>query len=157
VFHGRRRAGLPVKLAGADPDFHRRDLWEAIEAGAFPEWDLAVQTFDQELADTLPYDLLDATKLIPEEIVPLQVVGRMVLDRNPYNFFAESEQVAFMPTNIVSGIDFSDDPLLQGRLFSISTRRSRASARRTSIRSPSMRRSARSATSSATGSCRPSS
>ena len=132
-FHWRPRLGLQstlwdeaVKLAGADPDFHRRDLWEAIEAGAFPEWDLAVQTFDQDLADTLPYDILDATKLIPEELVPLQVVGRMVLDRNPDNFFAETEQVAFLPTNIVPGIDFSDDPLLQGRLFSyLDTQKSR--------------------------------
>ncbi len=132
-FHWRPRLGLQstlwdeaVKLAGADPDFHRRDMWEAIDSGAFPEWDLAVQTFDQDLADTLPYDVLDATKLIPEEIVPLQVVGRMVLDRNPDNFFAETEQVAFMPTNIVPGIDFSDDPLLQGRLFSyLDTQKSR--------------------------------
>jgi catalase len=132
-FHWRPRLGLQstlwdeaVKLAGADPDFHRRDMWEAIDSGAFPEWDLAVQTFDQDLADTLPYDVLDATKLIPEEIVPLQVIGRMVLDRNPDNFFAETEQVAFMPTNIVPGIDFSDDPLLQGRLFSyLDTQKSR--------------------------------
>ena len=132
-FHWRPRLGLQsmlwdeaVKLAGADPDFHRRDLWEAIDAGAFPEWDLAVQTFDQELADSLPYDILDATKLIPEEIVPLQIVGRMVLDRNPDNFFAETEQVAFLPSNIVPGIDFTDDPLLQGRLFSyLDTQKSR--------------------------------
>ncbi|MDO8392047.1 MAG: catalase [Actinomycetota bacterium] len=132
-FHWRPRLGLQstlwdeaVKLAGADPDFHRRDLWEAIDSGSFPEWDLAVQTFDQELADTLQYDILDATKLIPEEIVPLKVVGRMVLDRNPTNFFAETEQVAFMPTNIVPGIDFSDDPLLQGRMFSyLDTQKSR--------------------------------
>ena len=132
-FHWRPRLGLQstlwdeaVKLAGADPDFHRRDLWEAIDNGSFPEWDLAVQTFDQELADTLPYDILDATKLIPEEVVPLQVVGRMVLDRNPDNFFAETEQVAFLPSNIVPGIDFTDDPLLQGRLFSyLDTQKSR--------------------------------
>jgi catalase len=132
-FHWKPRLGLQstlwdeaVKLAGADPDFLRRDLWEAIEAGAFPEWDLAVQVFDQELADSLPYDVLDATKLIPEEIVPLQVVGRMVLDRNVDNFFAETEQVAFLPTNIVPGIDFSNDPLLQGRLFSyLDTQKSR--------------------------------
>ncbi len=132
-FHWRPRLGLQstlwdeaVKLAGADPDFHRRDLWEAIDSGAFPEWDLAVQTFDQELADSLPYDILDATKVIPEEIVPLQVVGRMVLDRNPDNFFAETEQVAFLPSNIVPGIDFSNDPLLQGRLFSyLDTQKSR--------------------------------
>ncbi len=132
-FHWRPRLGLQstlwdeaVKLAGADPDFHRRDLWESIDTGGFPEWDLAVQTFDQELADSLPYDVLDATKLIPEEVVPLQVVGRMVLDRNPDNFFAETEQVAFLPTNIVPGIDFTDDPLLQGRLFSyLDTQKSR--------------------------------
>jgi catalase len=132
-FHWRPRLGLQstlwdeaVKLAGADPDFHRRDLWEAIDSGHFPEWDLAVQTFDQEFADSLPYDVLDPTKLIPEEVLPLQVIGRMVLDRNPDNFFAETEQVAFLPTNIVPGIDFSDDPLLQGRLFSyLDTQKSR--------------------------------
>jgi catalase len=132
-FHWRPKLGLQstlwdeaVKLAGADPDFHRRDLWEAIDTGNFPEWDLAVQVFDQELADSLPYDVLDATKLIPEEVVPLKVVGRLVLDRNPDNFFAETEQVAFLPTNIVPGIDFSNDPLLQGRLFSyLDTQKSR--------------------------------
>ena len=107
-----------VKIAGADPDFHRRDLYEAIESGAFPEWDLCVQLFTQEEADGFPFDHLDATKLIPEELVPLQVIGRMVLDRWPDNFFAETEQVAFCPANIVRGIDFSNDPLLQGRLFS---------------------------------------
>ena len=124
-FHWRPKFGIQstvwdeaVKLAGADSDFHRRDLHEAIERGEFPEWDLAVQVFDQTLADTLPYDILDATKLIPEEIVPLRVIGRMVLDRNPDNFFAETEQVAFLPSNVVPGIDFSNDPLLQGRLFS---------------------------------------
>jgi catalase len=132
-FHWKPRLGLQslvldeaVKLAGADPDFHRRDLWEAIAAGNYPEWDLAVQVFDQELADSLPYDVLDATKLIPEEVVPLKVIGRLVLDRNPDNFFAETEQVAFMPSNIVPGIDFSNDPLLQGRLFSyLDTQKSR--------------------------------
>ncbi len=132
-FHWRPKLGVQstvwdeaVKLAGADPDFHRRDLYEAIDNGDFPEWELAVQTFDQDLADTLPYDVLDATKLIPEEIVPLRVVGRMVLDRNPDNFFAETEQVAFLPSNVVPGIDFSDDPLLQGRLFSyLDTQKSR--------------------------------
>ncbi len=132
-FHWRPRLGIQstlwdeaVKIAGADPDFHRRDLHEAIDAGDFPEWDLAVQVFDQTLADSLPYDVLDATKLIPEEVVPLKVVGRMVLDRNPANFFAETEQVAFMPTNIVPGIEFSNDPLLQGRLFSyLDTQKSR--------------------------------
>jgi catalase len=132
-FHWRPKLGVQstvwdeaVKLAGADPDFHRRDLYEAIDAGNYPEWDLAVQVFDQALADTLPYDVLDATKLIPEEIVPLKVIGRMVLNRNPDNFFAETEQVAFLPTNIVPGIDFSNDPLLQGRLFSyLDTQKSR--------------------------------
>ena len=115
-----------VKLAGADPDFHRRDLWEAIDTGQFPQWDLAIQVFDQAFADTLPYDILDATKLIPEEILPSQVVGRLVLDRNPDNFFAETEQVAFLPTNLVPGIDFSNDPLLPGRLFSyLDTQKSR--------------------------------
>jgi len=107
-----------VKLAGADPDFHRRDLFEAIEAGQYPAWDLAVQLFSQQQADGLPFDHLDATKLIPEELVPLQVIGRMTLNRWPDNFFAETEQVAFCPSHLVPGIDFSNDPLLQGRLFS---------------------------------------
>ncbi|HZM02456.1 MAG TPA: catalase [Candidatus Saccharimonadales bacterium] len=107
-----------VKISGADPDFHRRDLWEAITKGDFPEWELALQVFDEETADTLDFDVLDPTKLIPEEIIPLRVVGKMVLNRNPDNFFAETEQVAFCPANIVPGIDFSNDPLLQGRLFS---------------------------------------
>ena len=107
-----------VKIAGADPDFHRRDLCEAIEAGAFPEWELGVQLFTEEEADGFAFDLLDATKLIPEELVPLRSVGRMVLDRKPDNFFAETEQVAFCAGNVVPGIDFSNDPLLQGRLFS---------------------------------------
>lgn len=115
-----------AKLQGADNDYHRRDLHEAIAAGDFPQWDLAVQVFDQQLADSLPYDVLDATKIIPEEVVPLRVVGRMVLDRNPDNFFAETEQVAFLPSNVVPGIDFTDDPLLQGRLFSyLDTQKSR--------------------------------
>ena len=107
-----------VKINGADPDFHRRDLWNAIDAGDFPEWEFAVQTVDEARADELPFDILDATKLIPEELVPLEVIGKMVLNRNPDNFFAETEQVAFCPANIVPGIDFSNDPLLQGRLFS---------------------------------------
>jgi len=124
-FHWRPKLGMQshiwdeaVKVAGADQDYHRRDLYEAIEAGKFPEWELAVQLFTQEQADTFPFDHLDATKLIPEELVPLTVVGRMVLDRNPDNFFAETEQVAYCPANVVPGIDFSNDPLLQGRLFS---------------------------------------
>lgn len=107
-----------VKIAGADPDFHRRDLFDAIDQGDFPAWDFAVQILTQDEADALPFDILDATKLIPEEIHPLKVIGRMTLNRNPDNFFAETEQAAFLPTNIVPGIDFSDDPLLQGRLFS---------------------------------------
>ncbi|HEX5377322.1 MAG TPA: catalase [Phenylobacterium sp.] len=107
-----------VKIAGADPDFHRRDLHDAIASGAFPEWEFGVQLLSQAEADALPFDILDATKLIPEEMVPIQVVGRMVLDRNPDNFFAETEQAAFLPTNVPPGIDFSEDPLLQGRLFS---------------------------------------
>jgi catalase len=124
-FHWRPKLGLQstvwdeaVKLAGADPDFHRRDLFEAIQAGAFPEWELAVQLFTEEQAARFPFDHLDATKLIPEELVPLKVVGRMVLDRWPDNFFAETEQVAYCPSHLVPGIDFSNDPLLQGRLFS---------------------------------------
>jgi catalase len=124
-FHWRPRLGLQstiwdetVKLCGADQDFHRRDMFDAIAAGNFPEWEFAVQLFTQEEADKFPFDHLDATKLIPEELVPLKVIGRMVLDRWPDNFFAETEQVAFCPANIVPGIDFSNDPLLQGRLFS---------------------------------------
>eukprot|EP00053_Salpingoeca_punica_P016585 m.157187 g.157187 ORF g.157187 m.157187 type:complete len:755 (-) comp17002_c0_seq2:2496-4760(-) len=107
-----------VKISGADPDFHRRDLWEAIETGAFPQWDLAIQTVTEEQAEAFDFDILDATKLIPEELVPLRVVGRLTLNRNPDNFFAETEQVAFCVSNVVPGIDFSNDPLLQGRLFS---------------------------------------
>ena len=124
-FHWRPRLGAQstcwdeaVKIAGADPDFHRRDLFEAIDAGDFPEWDFGVQLLTQAEADALPFDILDATKLIPEEVHPIRVVGKMTLNRNPDNFFAETEQVAFLPTNIVPGIDFSEDPLLQGRLFS---------------------------------------
>src|SRR3982751_1450186 len=107
-----------VKIAGADPDHHRRDLRETIEMGDFPEWTLSVQAFDQRTADSLDFDILDPTKIIPEEVIPLTPIGRMVLDRNPPNFFAETEQVAFHPGNIVPGIDFTADPLLQGRLFS---------------------------------------
>jgi catalase len=107
-----------VKISGADPDFHRRDLFEAIESGNYPEFEFGFQVIDQKTADALPFDVLDATKLIPEEIVPIEMVGKMVLDRNPDNFFAETEQVAFCPSHIVPGIDFSEDPLLQGRLFS---------------------------------------
>jgi catalase len=107
-----------VKISGADPDCHRRDLWDAISMGDFPEWELGLQVFDEATADTLDFDVLDPTKLIPEEIIPLRMVGKMVLNRNPDNFFAETEQVAFCPANIVPGISFSNDPLLQGRLFS---------------------------------------
>ena len=124
-FHWRPTLGMQstcwdeaVKIAGADPDYHRRDLFEAIASGAFPEWELSVQLLSQEQADSLPFDILDATKLIPEELFPLEIIGRMVLDRNPDNFFAETEQVAFLPTNMPPGIDVSEDPLLQGRLFS---------------------------------------
>jgi len=106
------------KINGADQDFHRRDLWTAIDKGDSPEWELSVQAVDQARADELPFDILDATKLVPEEMVPLETIGKLVLNRNPANFFAETEQVAFCPANIVSGIDFSNDPLLQGRLFS---------------------------------------
>jgi catalase len=124
-FHWRPTLGLQstiwdetVKICGADQDFHRRDMFEAIAAGDFPEWEFAVQLFTQEEADRFPFDHLDATKLIPEELVPLRVVGRMVLDRWPNNFFAETEQVAYCPSHVVPGIDFSNDPLLQGRLHS---------------------------------------
>ncbi len=107
-----------VKIAGADPDFHRRDLFEAIDGGQFPQWDFGIQVIDEEMAAGLPYDILDSTKLIPEELVPVEIIGRMTLNRNPDNFFAETEQVAYCPANVVPGIDFSNDPLLQGRLFS---------------------------------------
>ena len=107
-----------VKINGADPDFHRRDLWNAIQSGDFPEWELCLQTFDDKFAANFDFDVLDPTKLIPEEILPARPVGRLVLDRMPENFFAETEQVAFMTQNIVPGIDFSNDPLLQGRNFS---------------------------------------
>jgi catalase len=124
-FHWRPKLGLQstiwdeaVKISGADTDFHRRDMFDAITSGNFPEWEFAVQLFTQEEADTFPFDHLDPTKLIPEELVPLKVIGRMVLDRWPNNFFAETEQVAYCPSHIVPGIDFSNDPLLQGRLFS---------------------------------------
>ncbi len=124
-FHWRPKLGLQsvlwdeaVKISGADPDYHRRDLWEAIQKGDYPEWELGLQVMTEKEAAKLPFDILDATKLIPEELVPLRIVGRMVLDRNPDNFFAETEQVAYCPANIVPGIDFSEDPLLQGRIFS---------------------------------------
>ena len=107
-----------LKLQAADNDYHRRDLFEAIDSGAFPEWELGIQVFDRKFAEAQPYDVLDATKLIPEDDVPVRIIGKMTLNRNVDNFFAETEQVAFLPTNIVPGINFSNDPLLQGRLFS---------------------------------------
>jgi len=132
-FHWRPRLGVQslvwdesAKLQGADNDYHRRDLFEAINNGSYPEWDFCVQVIGDELADSLPYSVLDATKLVPEEVAPLKIVGRMVLDRNPDNFFAETEQAAFLPSNVVPGIDFTNDPLLQGRLFSyLDTQKSR--------------------------------
>ncbi len=105
-------------ISGKDPDFHRRDLWEAIEGGAFPEWELGVQIIPEKDEHKFEFDLLDPTKLIPEEIIPVQRIGKMTLNRNPDNFFAETEQVAFHPGHLVPGIDFTNDPLLQGRLFS---------------------------------------
>ena len=124
-FHWSPKAGThslvwdeAVKISGADPDFHRRDLWEAIEAGAFPEWELGLQIFTEEQADAFTFDVLDATKIVPEELVPVLPVGRLVLNRNPDNFFAETEQVAFCVAHVVPGIDFSNDPLLAGRIHS---------------------------------------
>ena len=124
-FHWKPKQGLQsvvwneaVKINGADPDFHRRDLWDAIGLGDFPEWELGLQLFDDEFADKFAFDVLDPTKLIPEEEVPIRIVGRLVLDRRVDNFFAETEHVAFCTQNIVPGIDFSNDPLLQGRNFS---------------------------------------
>jgi catalase len=124
-FHWKPKLGMQsvvwneaVKINGADPDFHRRDLWQAIQAGQLPEWELGFQLFDEEFADKFPFDVLDATKLIPEELLPIRKVGRLVLDRCVDNFFAETEQAAFCTNNIVPGVDFSNDPLLQGRNFS---------------------------------------
>jgi catalase len=132
-FHWKPKLGLQstlwdeaVKIAGADPDYHRRDLFERIERGDFPEWELGLQLFDDDFAEKYEFDILDPTKIIPEEIVPLKMVGRMVLDRWPNNFFAATEQVAYCPGNIVPGVDFTNDPLLQGRLFSyLDTQKSR--------------------------------
>jgi catalase len=124
-FHWRPKLGMAsvvwdeaVKISGADPDFHRRDLWNAINEGNFPEWELGVQLFDEKFAKSFDFDILDPTKLIPEEILPLRIIGRMVLDRNVDNYFAETEQVAFATTDVVPGIDFTNDPLLQGRNLS---------------------------------------
>ena len=124
-FHWKPKQGMQsvlwdeaVKINGADPDFHRRDLWNAIQSGDYPQWDLGVQVFDEEFAESFDFDVLDATKLIPEEQVPVRIVGTMTLNRMVDNFFAETEQVAFQTGNIVPGIDHSNDPLLQGRNFS---------------------------------------
>ena len=124
-FHWKPKAGLQsvvwneaVKINGVDPDFHRRDLWDAITQGDFPEWELGLQLFDEDFADRFAFDVLDPTKIIPEEEVPVRRVGRLVLDRVVDNFFAETEQVAFCTQNVVPGIDFTNDPLLQGRNFS---------------------------------------
>jgi catalase len=124
-FHWKPRLGIhglawdeAQKIAGKDADFHRRDLWEAIARGDFPEWELGVQMIPQDKEHAFGFDLLDATKIIPEEMVPVERIGRLVLNRNPDNFFAETEQVAFHPGHVVPGIDFTNDPLLQGRLFS---------------------------------------
>ena len=132
-FHWKPRLGVQsllwdesAKLQGADNDYHRRDLFEAIAEGGFPQWDLGIQVIDPAWAEKQPYDVLDATKLIPEEEVPVQLIGTMTLNRNVDNHFAENEQVAFCPSNVPPGIDFSDDPLLQGRLFSyLDTQKSR--------------------------------
>ncbi|WP_291377332.1 MULTISPECIES: catalase [Achromobacter] len=107
-----------VKVSGADPDYHRRDLWEAIDAGHGPEWELGVQVFTEDQAEGFSFDVLDATKIVPEELVPVVPIGRMVLDRNPDNFFAETEQVAFCAAHVVPGVDFTNDPLLAGRIHS---------------------------------------
>jgi catalase len=107
-----------VKIMGADPDFHRRDLWEAIESGNYPEWELGIQSFSEADAEKFSFDVLDSTKLIPEELIPVKPIGRMVLNRNPDNFFAETEQVAFCTAHVIPGIDFSNDPLLHGRIHS---------------------------------------
>ncbi|MGB3739151.1 MAG: catalase [Pontixanthobacter sp.] len=124
-FHWKPKQGLQsvvwneaLKVNGADPDFHRRDMWDSIDAGDYPQWDLGVQVFDEEFADSFEFDVLDSTKLIPEEQVPVRIVGTMTLNNNVDNFFAETEQVAFCTQNLVPGIDHSDDPLLQGRNFS---------------------------------------
>ena len=124
-FHWKPKLGLQsviwneaLKVNGMDPDFHRRDMWDAIDAGDFPQWDLGIQVFDEEFAEQFEFDVLDATKIIPEEQVPVEIIGTLTLDANVDNFFAETEQVAFCTQNIVPGIDHSDDPLLQGRNFS---------------------------------------
>jgi catalase len=124
-FHWKPKQGMQsvvwneaLKINGADPDFHRRDLWDAIAKGDYPEWELGLQLFDEEFADRFEFDILDPTKIIPEEQVPIRRVGRLVLDRVVDNFFAETEQVAFCTQNVIPGVDFTNDPLLQGRNFS---------------------------------------
>ncbi|MEH6661911.1 MAG: catalase [Parasphingorhabdus sp.] len=124
-FHWKPKQGMQsvvwneaLKINGMDPDFHRRDMWDAVDSGDYPEWELGVQVFDDKFADEFEFDVLDPTKLIPEEQVPVKIIGKMVLDNNVDNFFAETEQVAFCTQNIVPGIDFTNDPLLQGRNFS---------------------------------------
>jgi|TARA_R100000501_G_scaffold17911_1_gene34572 catalase len=124
-FHWKPKQGLQsvvwneaLKVNGMDPDFHRRDMWDSIDAGDFPQWDLGIQVFDDEFADKFDFDILDATKIIPEEEVPVRIIGTLTLDANVDNFFAETEQVAFCTQNVVPGIDFTNDPLLQGRNFS---------------------------------------
>ncbi len=124
-FHWKPKLGLQsllwdeaLKISGADPDFHRRDLWNAIDQGNFPEWELGMQLFDEAFAEKFDFDVLDATKLIPEELLPIRVIGKMVLNRNVDNYFAETEQVAFCTRDVVPGIDFTNDPLLQGRNLS---------------------------------------
>jgi catalase len=124
-FHWKPKLGLQsvlwneaVKINGADPDFHRRDLWNALTTGDYPEWELGLQLFDDKFAERFEFDVLDPTKMIPEEQIPVRRVGRLVLDRPVANFFAETEQVAFCTQNIIPGVDFSNDPLLQGRNFS---------------------------------------
>jgi len=124
-FHWKPKLGLQsvlwdeaLKINGADPDFHRRDLQQAIANGDFPQWELGVQLFDEKFVESFPFDVLDSTKIIPEEDVPVRIVGRMVLNKLVDNHFAETEQVAFCTANVVPGIDFTNDPLLQGRNFS---------------------------------------
>ena len=122
-----------VKINGADPDFHRRDLHEAIAKGAFPEWEFGVQAFDEEQAASFDFDILDATKIIPEEVIPIEVVGRMVLDRNPVNFFAETEQAAFHPGHVVPGLISPTTRSCRVVCFPTPTPRSAGSAARTSM------------------------
>ena len=156
-FHWRPVAGThcldwdeAVKLGGADPDYHRRDLWEAIEAGAFPEWELSFQLFSEEDAERFSFDVLDATKLVPEELVPLTPVGRLVLNRNPDNFFAETEQVAFCAAHVVPGSTSPTTPSSPDVSTLTPTLKLRASAVRIFTKFPSTLRSRRPTTTSAT-------